>query len=273
MTVRDVDDTNRAPPGAPGTSGYVFVPSLNKFMPLGAVDNGDGTASVKMTGIAGVTSIVQQGSPGGTAWPVTDASLATVISDLGQILATLQATLAVSGTFWQATQPVSLATNAPDVVDRAARLLGHVAVDSMPATADQLVHGTVTANLGTVDGVALDATLSPVRNRFSPSLATGYPAVNPVNTTGDTVVYTPAAGKAIRLKWLYLATLDSNAANVVAKVRFSSQAVGASFYTVPLGKPGGFAHGTVRESVANDTLIVNLSAAQPVYLSFDIEEI
>ena len=34
--------------------------------------------------------------------------------------------LPVSGTFFQATQPVSLATNTPDVTDRAARLLGQV---------------------------------------------------------------------------------------------------------------------------------------------------
>jgi hypothetical protein len=41
----------------------------------------------------------------------------------------------VSGTFFQATQPVSLATNTPDVTDRAARLLGHVTVDTAPTTA------------------------------------------------------------------------------------------------------------------------------------------
>lgn len=36
----------------------------------------------------------------------------------------------VSGTFFQGTQPVSLAVNTPDVTDRAARLLGHVTVDN-----------------------------------------------------------------------------------------------------------------------------------------------
>jgi hypothetical protein len=50
----------------------------------------------------------------------------------------------VTGTFWQATQPVSLATNTPDVTDRAARLLGHVTVDN----ASLAVTGTVTANQG-----------------------------------------------------------------------------------------------------------------------------
>jgi hypothetical protein len=41
-----------------------------------------------------------------------------------------QATQPVSGAFFQATQPVSLATNTPDVTDRSARLLGHVTVDN-----------------------------------------------------------------------------------------------------------------------------------------------
>lgn len=65
------------------------------------------------------------------------------------------ASLPVTGTFWQATQPVSMATNTPDVTDRAARLLGHVTVDnaSIAVTgtfwqATQPVSGTVTANQG-----------------------------------------------------------------------------------------------------------------------------
>jgi hypothetical protein len=77
-------------------------------------------------------------------------------------------TTAVTGTFWQATQPVSLAA-AVDVSDRAARLLGHVTVDTAPTTAvtgtfwqaTQPVSGTVTANAGTnlnTSSLQLDAT-------------------------------------------------------------------------------------------------------------------
>lgn len=46
------------------------------------------------------------------------------------------ASQAVTGTFFQTTQPVSLATNTPDITDRSARLLGHVTVDnaSIPVT-------------------------------------------------------------------------------------------------------------------------------------------
>jgi hypothetical protein len=69
-------------------------------------------------------------------------------------VANFPATQPVSGTFWQATQPVSLATNTPDVTDRAARLLGHVTVDNagIPVTgtfwqATQPVSGTVTTTV------------------------------------------------------------------------------------------------------------------------------
>jgi hypothetical protein len=82
----------------------------------------------------------------------TDTSSAnTVVGILKAIKAAVTGTLAVSGTFWQATQPVSLATNTPDVIDRSGRLLGHVTVDSAPTTAvtiASLPSGAVT-NAGT----------------------------------------------------------------------------------------------------------------------------
>jgi hypothetical protein len=111
MTTRDLDDTNFAPPGAPPTSGYAYVPTLGKFVPVGAVDNGDGTASMKMTGIAGVTSTVAQGAAGGDPWLTSDTQLdikLSVLRDaitaagasaktLADVVAALQATLSVSG--------------------------------------------------------------------------------------------------------------------------------------------------------------------------------
>lgn len=53
---------------------------------------------------------------------------------LRSIYEKLTGTIAVTGTFFQATQPVSLATNTPDVTDRAARLLGAIANTSFAAT-------------------------------------------------------------------------------------------------------------------------------------------
>lgn len=103
------------------------------------------------------------------------------------------ASLAVTGTFWQATQPVSIAgTVNTDVIDRAARLLGHVTVDnaSIAVTgtfwqATQPVSGTVTANIGTTNGLALDATL------------TGGSQKTKIVDTGGTNVATVKAASAI----------------------------------------------------------------------------
>jgi hypothetical protein len=157
-----------------------------------------------------------------------------VIIDSGVV--SITGSVAVTGTFWQATQPVSAA--------------------SLPLPA----------------GAALDASLQPMFKQFSAPALTGFPSTNPISASGDNTVYTPAAGKSIRLKWLYLATLDSNSANVVAKVRFSTQTNAQAFYTAVMGKPGIFSHRTVREGAINDTLIINLSTGQPVYVSFDVEE-
>lgn len=52
------------------------------------------------------------------------------IGNIPHVIVDSAPTTAVTGTFFQATQPVSLATNTPDVTDRAARLLGHVTVDN-----------------------------------------------------------------------------------------------------------------------------------------------
>lgn len=130
----------------------------------------------------------------------------------------------------------------------------HVIVDS----------GTVTANLGTVDGVALDATLVPVKNRFSPSI--GSPAT--VAASGSTVVYTPASGKSIRLKWIGLSSPSTNTAVNLVDVVLS----GTTIYRWDMGFPGAFAHGTVREGSANGTLSVSCSNAQPLHVNFDVEE-
>lgn len=53
---------------------------------------------------------------------------------LSAIWTKLNASLAVTGTFWQATQPVSIATNTPDVTDRSGRLLGTIANTSFAVT-------------------------------------------------------------------------------------------------------------------------------------------
>lgn len=116
--------------------------------------------------------IIDSMPAGGAATDVTDRSarlLGHVTVDNASLAVTgtfWQATQPVSGTFWQATQPVSLATNTPDVTDRSARLLGHVTVDN----ASLAVTGSFWQATQPVSGTFWQAT-QPV------SLATNTPDV------------------------------------------------------------------------------------------------
>jgi endonuclease YncB( thermonuclease family) len=91
-----------------------------------------------------------------------------------------------------------------------------------------------------------------------------------VTASGDTTVYTPGSGKAIRLKWLGMSSPDSNANSTVATVKLG----GTSIYAWDFSKNGGaFAHGCVREGSVNGTLVINLSVAATLHVSMDLEEI
>jgi hypothetical protein len=117
----------------------------------------------------------------------------------------------VSGTFWPATQPVSLATNTPDVVDRAARLLGHVNVDNFPGT--QAVSGTVGVNnfpasqavTGPLTDTQLRAAALPVSGTFwqatqPVSIVAAVPVTNTaLNASTLMVTATGAAAAAVTL--------------------------------------------------------------------------
>jgi hypothetical protein len=66
----------------------------------------------------------------------------------------------VTGTFWQATQPVSLATNTPDVTDRAARLLGVISAGTNQiGTVGELRAATLTVTATAATGVAASLSL------------------------------------------------------------------------------------------------------------------
>lgn len=116
--------------------------------------------------INGVTPLMGNGPTGtgsqrvtissdNTAFAVNAAitgSLPTGANVIGGVTGTFwQATQPVSGTFFQATQPVSLATNTPDVTDRAARLLG---VISTGANVIGALVANQTVNNAQINGVA-----------------------------------------------------------------------------------------------------------------------
>lgn len=133
---------------------------------------------------------------------------------LSAIWTKLNGTLGVTGTFFQATQPVSLATNTPDVTDRSARLLGTIsnttfaatnagtfAVQSAATLAAETtkVIGTVNlsaaqtlATITTVTGVTTVGTLTTLANGQTAhsSASTGSPVrvAGRVNTAVDTTL-------------------------------------------------------------------------------------
>lgn len=78
MTTRTVDDSNHAPPGAPPTAQYVYVPSSKDYKPASGQDNGDGTASPVIVANQGLAS-------GGTPWPVSVAAGTVTVSNIAAL--------------------------------------------------------------------------------------------------------------------------------------------------------------------------------------------
>lgn len=90
-----------------------------------------------------------------------------------------------------------------------------------------------------------------------------------VTTSGETVLVSPAAGNAVRLRWLYAATSENNGQEVEVTVRLG----GTVIYTFPLGAPGIFAHSSVRDGAVDADLTVTLNVAAPVYINLEYEEV
>lgn len=98
------------------------------------------------------------------------------------------------------------------------------------------------------------------------------------NSAGDNTAYTPAAGKAIRLYFFGYSASASVSGNLVS-LKLQGYNGGNAVdqqYLSAAGQPyarniqGGKRY--IQGSV-NGTLIVNLSAAQPVYVNFELEEV
>lgn len=110
----------------------------------------------------------------------------------------------VSGTFWQATQPVSLATNTPDVTDRSGRLLGHVTVDNLPSA----THTPVTLYADGLTGITTEA------------LATIN--INKGGTTSSGTSYTVTTGKTFRVMSMTVWCIVPSTVGCAARVRIRS---------------------------------------------------
>jgi hypothetical protein len=141
----------------------------------------------------------------------------------------------VTGTFWQATQPIS---------------------------------GTVTVANPTTNpetGLAKDATLL---RRFGDHVT----KAGVVSTIGDNTLHTPTSGKKVRLYWIGLSTSQDNAAENLIQVKLTD-ADGTVKYRWCLGNPGAFVGGRTIEGSVNEPLILNLATTDAVNWNVDLEEV
>lgn len=98
-----------------------------------------------------------------------------------------------------------------------------------------------------------------------------------VNTSGETSVVQPSAGNSIRLWWYNIGADPVNSANVVASLRFGSS--GTDFFKAGLSQYGGAAGHSFKagksyhQGGVDESLYVNLSAAQTVYVNIDYEQV
>jgi hypothetical protein len=79
-------------------------------------------------------------------------------------------------------------------------------------------------------------------------------------------IHTPAAGNAIRLKWIYVASPEDSVDTVVLVTLTGTQ------YHFPLPAPGVFLRTSIREGDADDSLVVALSPATTAYVNYELEE-
>lgn len=125
---------------------------------------------------------------------------------------------------------------------------------------------SVTVNPSTL---AQEATLTHTKNRYASGVRTT--SAQQVSTIGNNIILTPAAGKKIRLHWVGFSSSENNTAEVLVIMKFG--ATGPSIYRWNMSAPGIFSHWETVEGAANETLIINLSGAQPVEINYTYEEI
>lgn len=162
---------------------------------VSTLDNIIGTAG---TGSAQVLTV--QGNASGTAIPVSIASLPSgAVTNAGTfaVQVTSAPTTAVTGTFWQTTQPVSIATNTP-VIAAGTNTIGAVkltdgtstavikAASTAPATTDPAIVVAISPNSVNANGQATMANSAPV------AIASNQASI-PVTLTSTTITGTVAA--------------------------------------------------------------------------------
>jgi hypothetical protein len=195
----------------------------------------------------------------------------------------------VSGTFWQGTQPVSIASSVP-VTDNAGSLTvdapvgtpvfvrlsdGSAAITTLPvslASLPTLAAGT--NNIGDVDVLTLPATPAGTNligrisaSNETDSIYSGSTALTPkfaaitASSSGNTSVVAAVAGKKIRvLRW----SVSSNGAVNVKFQRATTDVTGLYYLTQFASVGGGYCPVGHFETASNEALNINLSGAMAV---------
>lgn len=116
-----------------------------------------------------------------------------------------------------------------------------------------------------LDGVATETTLL---RRYGSGIRTN--TALEISSLGDNIIITPSLGQRLRIFWVGFSTSENNTAEVLAIVKFGVG--GSAQYRWTLGTPGLFSHWETLEGAINESLIVNLSGAQPVQVNITHEE-
>lgn len=156
--------------------------------------------------------------------------------------------------------------NDGNIIKRSSQQINNLSFDETTGLQMAELAGTDGSNVYRVSVDSTGAVKTPSAVRFSGS---GTTSGVTISASGDNTIYTPSAGKSVRLRWIGLSASQNNSAEVLATVKLGTKVV----YEWYLGNPGAFAHW---ESVAannpGDALIVNLSAAASVAVSYTVEE-
>jgi hypothetical protein len=102
-------------------------------------------------------------------------------------------------------------------------------------------------------------------NRFSGGKEAGAALVE---AEGETTLQSPAATKLLTLYWIALSSSQENTGEALATVKLGTR----TLYEWYLGNPGAFMHWEPIKGEAGDQLILKLSAAQKVAVSFTYTE-
>jgi hypothetical protein len=113
-----------------------------------------------------------------------------------------------------------------------------------------------------VAGNAHEAT-EGLTNRFA-----GGKVTTGLFVEATTTLRTPTSGNLLTVYWVWLFSSQENAGEVEAIVKLGAKKVYATY----LGNPGAFAHWEPETGEPNDPLVLELSGAQKVAVSFTYSE-